>query len=898
MSAISMLASINNETAPIAELSNYGSDFTDTDGDGMTDVAELRYGFDPNDKNSYPTKDYTILSENNRPELHKSTGVLDPKNEIRFEFTKSDYALNRKGQVNYAKLESDREFLNLAMPILLHELGAPPDSFFIEIRCQNRGVYANGYKISVNDDSPPSSFLHEIGHAWKLGWDYSWMNGKRRTYMRGFEEGFAEALVYHIQNRFVEAYPTHPLVKSRMVTSRNGQTWRGNAYDFDVTFGNKAFRGGTFHRDKFTEYRYENSSAVFTVIANQRDGAMKDILQSYYTKIEQNPSWDRTLNVNETFDVWESVLPTINGVDTKKWLNKVGLLNGSPAPQELYVSLIDKKVFVAFPDKSGNFSWSHSDPSSQNIPNWFPKKKSGSKFVPNVGNIKFDVSVKTINGEEVVSFSKQTASNTLGQTLLPEIYYNTLPIGLYSVNVEFPTFKSHTNDNKTNSYIMGGMHTINPKDVLNVHLGLDIPNVEDIELKIQGKSFTTEIINGLAMFRLNTGIDFTGPVDILVKSNNKTNTYKRVISHFGFPSGERVNQFVIVDKDFDNVEDKFDANITPIQSNSFTSYSEILANAETIANPLTELVTNSVEPTKPKPQLPNNPVTPPSVSNPILDLENRIKILEGNVTKLVLLKSNLETKIVEVTSNRDQLTDTVADLENQIADLSTQLKIVRIDLGNATASVNSVTHENVDLKLKIADLTKVNQNLSVEVNDLKNQIIDKDEENSQNVELLSQVIVDMNATINDLNNTIITLEGNNTNLVNAIATRDENITKLTNENTTLLAKIEALESQISKLENASSEYASVNQNLRESLDVATNDNQKLAEELNEAIRVAQVPFTSGWFFDPEDGWLYTDANSFPLIYKHNTESWYFYELGSHDSRFFYSFQTEKWEEWK
>ena len=67
---------------------------------------------------------------------------------------------------------------------------------------------------------------------------------------------------------------------------------------------------------------------------------------------------------------------------------------------------------------------------------------------------------------------------------------------------------------------------------------------------------------------------------------------------------ERVNQFVIVDKDFDNVEDKFDVNVTPIQSNSFTSYSEILANAETIANPLTELVTNSVEPTKPKPQFP------------------------------------------------------------------------------------------------------------------------------------------------------------------------------------------------------------------------------------------------------------------------------------------------------
>ena len=60
----------------LLSLSNYGSDFTDTDGDGMTDVAELRYGFDPNDKNSFPTKDYTILSENNEPELHNQLVFL------------------------------------------------------------------------------------------------------------------------------------------------------------------------------------------------------------------------------------------------------------------------------------------------------------------------------------------------------------------------------------------------------------------------------------------------------------------------------------------------------------------------------------------------------------------------------------------------------------------------------------------------------------------------------------------------------------------------------------------------------------------------------------------------------------------------------------------------------
>ena len=138
LSAIPLLASNINSTAPVAELTNYGADFTDTDGDGMTDVAELRYGFNPNDKNSYPSTDYTVLSEFSRPQLHESTGVDDPKNELRFVFTSADYALNRKGLSNYDKLTSDREFLNLAMPILLHELGAPPESFFIEIRCQNR----------------------------------------------------------------------------------------------------------------------------------------------------------------------------------------------------------------------------------------------------------------------------------------------------------------------------------------------------------------------------------------------------------------------------------------------------------------------------------------------------------------------------------------------------------------------------------------------------------------------------------------------------------------------------------------------------------------------------------------------------------------------------------------
>jgi predicted nucleic acid-binding Zn-ribbon protein len=866
----------------------------------MTDVAELRYGFNPNDKNSYPSTDYTVLSEFSRPQLHESTGVDDPKNELRFVFTSADYALNRKGLSNYDKLTSDREFLNLAMPILLHELGAPPESFFIEIRCQNRGVYANGYKISVNDDSGPTSFLHEIGHAWKRGWDYSFMNGKNRRYMRGFEEGFAEALVYHIQNRFVEAYPNHPLVKSKMITGRNAQTWRGDVYNFDVTLGEKALRGGTFFGDRFTQYRYENSSGAFSVMANQRDGVLKDLLQAYYTKISEG-SWDRTLDVQETFDLWANVLPTVNGIDTKSWLNRVGLFNGKPAPQELYVSLIDEKVFILYPDSGGNFSWKHGTPSSQNIPSWFPIKNDGGKYTPNVGGIAFNLNVKTLNGEDVVSLSRKTNSGTLGETRIDEIAPHNLPVGLYRASVEVPFFASQSPNNKTMSYIIGGKHTNHPHDKLSVHVGLDIPNAEKIQVTLKEQTYTTPIVNGLAIFRFNdVGIDFTGSVLISVTASGKTLEYKRAISHFGLGSGQRLNQFLIVDTDLDNIEDAYDSDVVGLQSKTFVKFSEIQSNAEQIANPTTSVVTQSNDDlsSKPKPKLPSVPTTPPSATNPIVELETKIKKLELELGELIAKNANLKTAH-DITLNE------VNDLKNEIQTLKLLL---------ATESAKSAS-----LTKSLATSTSQNQTLTIKVNNLESEISDTSVKTENKVKFLQQQIVDLNTTIADLNKTLVEYESNATNYGSVVLKVESQNKELQLKNEELLKKIADLESELKESNSASSvlvqqntnladkvvdytdrinAFASANESLNDSVDSLTDVNTRLTKELEEAIRVAQVPFTSGWFYDPEDGWLYTDANTFPLIYKHSTESWYFYELGSHDSRYFFSYKTNEWEEWK
>ena len=849
LSAIPLLASNVNPTAPITELTNYGVDFTDTDGDGMTDFAELKYGFDPNDKNSFPSTDYTFLSDN-RPTLYESTGVLDPKNQVLFEFTYDDYLVDRAGRDNLHKLKTDREFINLAMPILLHELGTPPDSFVIEIRCQNRGVYANGFKISVNSDSPPQSFIHEIGHAWKDGWRYSFMKspGAMRRYFRGFEEGFAEALTYIICNKFAEAYPTHPLVKNKIATSGNAQTWRSKVYDFDLVFGEPSLHGGTFWSDKYTEYRYENAGGAFTVIANQRDGVLRDFLRVFYAESEQNPSWDWTRNANDIFELWEQELPQINGIDTSDWLNHVGLFNGKPIEQKLYVSYLDEKVFIMYPDKQGNFSWKYSQSAFdlQNIPSWFPTKNVNGEVVPNVSNLPFNVSLETINNESVMSLSKKTYTKSLGLVVVSELIPSKLPIGLYRVNVEFPTFKLHTSDYKTTSYIIGSKNTNHPEDKLSLQVGLDIPNVKEVQISLNAETYKTNVVNGVAIFRFDDiGIDFTGMSEIMVNANGKTNTYKRAVSHFGLGSGERLNQFLIVDSDFDGIEDAFDKDVVGIVPSDFVSYLEIKLNADSLANPTTEKV---IVVQKPDVNL-SVPKLPPSVSNPINVLLVEIASLKGELKTLEQKNHQL------VTENNDS----VSQLNNQVALLKTSLNL-EIDL--------------------VKSLKTQKQQIVVENNDLTNL-----------AHSLKNANQDLNASFLEMNMTIQKLE---TNLSNQIT----NYNKLLKKSNSLLDENEILSNELSKVKTQVEDVTYDNNVLRSSNYEFTSENESLNMQIEELIKVSQVPFTSGWFYDPEDGWLYTDETVFPFIYKDETAEWYYYQAGTYKPRLFFSYKTQQWEEWE
>ena len=54
-----------------------------------------------------------------------------------------------------------------------------------------------------------------------------------------------------------------------------------------------------------------------------------------------------------------------------------------------------------------------------------------------------------------------------------------------------------------------------------------------------------------------------------------------------------------------------------------------------------------------------------------------------------------------------------------------------------------------------------------------------------------------------------------------------------------------------------------------------------------------TPYTSGWYFQPSRGWLYTNSSSYPYIYDSNTSNWLYFEAG-HEIPLYYEYSSKNW----
>ena len=129
-----------------------------------------------------------------------------------------------------------------------------------------------------------------------------------------------------------------------------------------------------------------------------------------------------------------------------------------------------------------------------------------------------------------------------------------------------------------------------------------------------------------------------------------------------------------------------------------------------------------------------------------------------------------------------------------------------------------------------------------------------------------------------------------------IANKDETIYELEDANQELIKQNEELSKKLAgEIEKNDVLYAQVN-NLTHERDNLTYELNLSKKQADEAVRMAQIPFINGWVYDNDRGWIFTDAEHYPMVYTHKDNTWHYFELGS-NPRYFFNFTSQQWEAW-
>ena len=129
-----------------------------------------------------------------------------------------------------------------------------------------------------------------------------------------------------------------------------------------------------------------------------------------------------------------------------------------------------------------------------------------------------------------------------------------------------------------------------------------------------------------------------------------------------------------------------------------------------------------------------------------------------------------------------------------------------------------------------------------------------------------------------------------------IANKDETIYELEEANQELINQNEELSKKLNgEIEKNDVLSAQVN-NLTHERDNLTYELNLSKKQADEAVRMAQIPFINGWVYDNDRGWIFTDAEHYPMVYTHKDNTWHYFELGS-NPRYFFNFTSQQWEAW-
>ena len=595
-------------------LKYYSGDFTDHDGDGMTDVAEYLYGYDANDSTSYPKDPKTVSLNYDDTTLEAETD-LSGSNKMLFKYNFTESGLNQAEQVEFqTRCEN---FLSKLLPIMEERLGPPAESFVCEIyRLEQRygywTSYGGGRRIEADSSWNPRLFIHELIHGWQGKYKYYARDYEGHWHanqnLSGFEEAVCEGLAYALIDEYIRSYPSDTET-SYILTKSENVRWSKFSFNYDFiknipytgTSGTAEKGLGLWPGDNATvNERYSIVANTYQILFDLNPNFYKEVRQKFISEIKKSSSWRPShASLRRMFE--ESV-PKVNGIQTSEFLKKLPVfseekkLNGFYPILRYQLLLQRQSIYAAYADSYRHeFWWVFGDQNlaEASIPNWIKKIKDNyNYYVPIFSEEPFNLSIKTIFGETVLDYSgklKKTITETnpipqnLGSVSPVELGYNKFPRGLYHQELKFPNYVEYTSKAKESYYVLGIKDWSPPPNTeeLFIYIGIDSKIAKNAELQIGHTLIKSEIVNGSALFKTKTwGKNARGEMSIKVFSEGSdgpktSNIYKRYLLPHGEIWYRRMQKFLIIDKDFDGIEDMYDNQITPL-TGSGSSYSTIL----------------------------------------------------------------------------------------------------------------------------------------------------------------------------------------------------------------------------------------------------------------------------------------------------------------------------------
>ena len=224
----------------------------------------------------------------------------------------------------------------------------------------------------------------------------------------------------------------------------------------------------------------------------------------------------------------------------------------------------------------GYFWWqtvTSSNLSNFDIPSWvkYNLDADGYYYIdPN--NLPFEIVTQNIFEETISEYSsildtgyqnpEKTVPNNLFTDRIESLDSSDLPQGLYLEKLTFSTLSEHTEDASETFYTFGYDGFEQGENDYSLFVGIDSKFAENITVSVKGKSYDLPLVNGCAILQTSAlAPNAEGAILITVNSFEKSNSYQRSLINAGSYDGRRHQQLLIIDRDFDGIEDLYDSDV-------------------------------------------------------------------------------------------------------------------------------------------------------------------------------------------------------------------------------------------------------------------------------------------------------------------------------------------------